>query len=667
MKTLGAIKGVGKATLEHLEALGIATPEELLFFVPSKYIDPKTPTPVLEAETGQLCLFEGEAVSATEPSRRGTKSFTVTLKDTLDPRRTTFRAVFFNQPYYRRVFSEGTVYRFLGRLAGGEALLTNPVFEAANNVRTLNGIIPVYPLKGTIGRTAFSKIVKSVLEEMRAESVGNMLTLAEDLRKIHFPNTLEEAEQGMRALACYDVATAIKIYKNTVNRGDTQRKVFYKIDNSIILDFENSLSVTPTDTQRKTFYEIFDDLASDKNMSRIVSGDVGSGKTLTAFFAAFCAARAGHQCAVMAPTEILADQHARKFAPIAEKTGIRAALLTSSTAADKAKKILQGVANGEISVIFGTQSLLSERVRYRDLTLAVIDEQHRFGVNERAELQNRGAQDVLTLTATPIPRSLALAFYDDIDVSHIERRAEAAPNIRTRIVTDTKIDDMLNYVADECKKGVQAFIVCPAIRDSEGFETLSVESFVKEHAARFNGVEYRVLHGRMSGEEKERVMNDFSKGKIKLLIATSVIEVGVDTSARIMCVLSADRFGLASLHQLRGRVGRDGAEAYCFLHVHNCSEKAIARLRILTEFADGTQIAEHDFEMRGAGDLLGTRQSGSTSTPALGLPLTPDVLRAARGLPDDLKEFVTSYFAEKFAPKVYEAFAEKVIRVTLDS
>lgn len=667
MKELGAIKGVGKATLGHLEELGITTPEELLFFIPSKYIDPKTPTPVLEAEAGQLCLFEGETVSATEPSKRGTRSFSVTLKDTLDPRRTTFKAVFFNQPYYRASFQTGRIFRFLGKTAQGEAVLTNPAFEAADNVRNLNGIIPVYPLKGLIGRSSFSKIIKCALEDMWSEGDGNIKTLAEDLRKVHFPSTLEEAEQGVRALACYDVATAIKIYKNTVKRGDTHRKVFYKIDNSIIQDYKNSLSVTPSVTQCKAFEDIAGDLTSDRNMSRIVSGDVGSGKTLTAFFAAFCAARAGHQCAVMAPTEILAEQHARKFAPIAEKTGIRAALLTSSTPADRAKEILHGVGNGDISVIFGTQSLISDRVRYRDLTLAVIDEQHRFGVNERAELQNRGAQDVLTLTATPIPRSLALAFYDDIAVSHIERRADAAFNVKTRIITDNKLDDMLSYVSEQCKNGVQAFIVCPAIRDSEGFETLSIESFVKEHAARLYGTDYRVLHGRMSGEEKERVMTDFSIGKIKLLIATSVVEVGVDTSARIMCVLSADRFGLASLHQLRGRVGRDGAEAYCFLHARSCTEKALQRLKTLVDFSDGTQIAEHDFETRGAGDLLGTHQSGTTATPALGLSLTPDVLRAAKNLDEDFKAFVTTYFADKFAPSVYSAFAEKVVRVTLDS
>lgn len=667
MKELSSVKGIGEATAEKLHTLGIDTPEQLLFFLPSKYIDLKLPMRALDAEAGQFCLFEGKVQTVTEPKGRKAKSFVVTLSDCLDEKGRTFKAVFFNQPYYRTAFSQEKTYRFLGKLQEGETTVVNPVFEPVDKIKRLDGIMTVYPLRGLIGQATFSKLVANAFKMFREEYGEKGNTLSDALRKVHFPATLKEAEQGVAALATYDVATGIKIYRNTLKRGDSERKVFYNLSKNVILGFKNSLSITPTPTQCEAFESILGDLVSDKNMSRIVSGDVGSGKTVVAFFAAFAAAKAGYQCAVMAPTEILAEQHFRKFAPIAEKNDISAALLTASLSKHEHDEVANGLADGSVKVVFGTQALLSKKIEYKNLTLAVIDEQHKFGVNERAELQNRGAQDVLTLTATPIPRSLALAFYDDISVSRIEKRADAATNIQTRIVTDAKLPDMLGYIADECRKGIQAFIVCPSIKDCEGFETLSVDSFAKEYAHIFDGIPWQIVHGRMSGEEKESVMRDFAENKTKLLVATSVIEVGVDTKARIMCVLAADRFGLASLHQLRGRVGRTGEESYCFLHMKHCTEKAATRLKTVVECTDGNKVAERDFELRGAGDILGTRQSGSTSTPALGLPLTPDVLKAAKELPEDEKAFVTDFFEHRFAPELFRDFAEKIVRVTLDS
>lgn len=667
MTTLGDVRGVGGATLAKLAELGITTPAELALRLPSKYIDLDLPVRAADAEPGQFCLLEGTVVGKTTPSKRGTKSFTVRLVDNTDKKGGGFKVTFFNQPYYHAALKEGERYRFLGKTLPGEAALVNPVFEQADKPKNLDGVFTVYPLKGILGQSSFKKLVRAALDALTADATAMPAEVLSALDSAHFPKRAAEAEEGINTLAAFDAATAISIYKKTVNRGNSVRKVFYNLPNNIILDFVSSLSVTPTPSQTQTFGDIYGDLTSGKNMSRIISGDVGSGKTLTAFFAAVCAAKAGHQCAVMAPTEILAEQHARKFRPIAEKLGVSFELLTASVPASEAARILAGLADGSIKVVFGTQSLLSKRVKYADLTLAVIDEQHKFGVNERAELQNKGAQDVLTLTATPIPRSLALAFYDDIDVSHVERRAEAAADITTKMVSDGKLGDMLRFVASECEKGRQAFIVCPCIRDSEGFETLSVNGFEKEYGEIFRSVPHAVLHGRLSGEEKERIMADFSAGKLSLLVATSVVEVGVDTSASVMCVLAADRFGLASLHQLRGRVGRDGSHAYCFLHLSHSSERAVERLKTLTECIDGAEVAERDFEMRGAGDILGTIQSGATLTPALGLPLTPAVLHKAKSLPDDVKKRVSDYFLSAFAPGLYADFTERVVRITLNS
>ena len=665
MIALTDIKGVGAATLAKFSELGIDSTAGLALFLPTRYIDLGSPVRAAETESGQFSVLEGVVVGKTAPGKRGTRSFTVRLIDATEGKGG-FKVTFFNQPYYHASFKEGERYRFLGKTQPGEATLVNPVFEPADKLKNLNGVFTVYPLRGMIGQSLFKKLIREVLDSMRRDGDCPEEVLAA-LNSAHFPASSDEAEQGIKVLASFDAATAVDIYKRTVNRGDARRKVFYNLPKDIILRFVSSLSVTPTPSQMRTFEEIYGDLTSASDMSRIVSGDVGSGKTLTAFFAAACAAAAGHQCAVMAPTEILAAQHAAKFRPVAEKLGIPFALLTASTPKKEAEETLQKLASGELSVIFGTQSLLSKRVVFRDLSLAVIDEQHKFGVNERAELQNKGARDVLTLTATPIPRSLALTFYDDIAVSRVERRSDAAPNIATKIVSDAKLSDMLRFVAERCKEGEQAFIVCPCIRDSEGYETLSLAGFEREHGEIFSDVPHAFLHGRLSGEEKENIMRDFSKGKIKLLIATSVVEVGVDTKASIMCVLAADRFGLASLHQLRGRIGRDGRASYCFLHTTSTTERACARLRAVCECADGAEVAERDFEMRGAGEILGTVQSGATLTPALGLPMTPGVLAAARSFDENERGRITTYFSSVFAPELYSAFAEKVVRVTLDS
>lgn len=666
MTSLKDVRGIGGATLIKLGELGIHTPAELALFLPSAYTDLGMPQRAADAICGEFAIFEGTVVGKTSPSKRGSRSFTVRLIDNYDPKNGGFKVTYFNQPYYHPAFEEGESYRFFGKTGEGEAALVNPVFERADNIKDLKGVFTAYPLKGMIGRGTFKKLVRSSLRLMKDENdmppeVTQALSLA------HFPENVDDARRGREALASFDIATAIRIYKSTVKRGDESRKVFYDLPKDIILRFENSLTVTPTASQSRTFSDILSDLSSKHNMSRIVSGDVGSGKTLTAFFAACCAALAGHQCAVMAPTEILAEQHVRKFAPVAEKLGITFALLTSSLSASDRRSVLTGIASGDIKAVFGTQALISSDVRFSDLTLAVIDEQHRFGVNERAELQNKGASDVITLTATPIPRSLALTFYEDISVSKVERRPDATPNITTKTVSDAKLTDMMRFIASECAKGKQAFIVCPCIRDSEGFETLSVNGFESRYGEIFRDIPHAVLHGKLSGEEKERIMSDFSAGKYSMLVATTVVEVGVDTRASLMCVLAADRFGLASLHQLRGRVGRDGSPAYCFLHVSRATDAALARLAAVTECSDGALIAERDFEMRGAGDILGTRQSGGTVTPALGFPMTPATLNAARELDNDVRERVTGFFLHTFAPEAYAEFAEKVVRVTLNS
>ena len=649
MSDISRLRGVGPAIAEKLDALGIRSARELLFFLPSGYTDLGDPVAVSDAEDGAYSLVKGSVISLTKPSPRGKRGFTVRLADCLDGRGAPFTVTYYNQPYFHSAFAGGGEFVFLAKFRSGERSLVNPVFDKADGDK-LGGVFVSYPLRGLIGRRTFIKLLREAISAERAEG----------------GEAEREAGEALTRLAALDLAAGIAVYKASVVRGDKSRHGRYDLPQDIVGEYVSLLPVTPTQSQLAAMRDIAADLSGGEKMSRVVSGDVGSGKTLVAFFAAYAAARAGRQCAVMAPTEILAAQHAAKFAALFSGK-ISSGLLTASTGAKEAQDILRGLADGTLSVAFGTQSLVSRRVNFRDLATAVIDEQHKFGVAERAELQNKGAEDVLTLTATPIPRSLALALYDDIAVSRIVKRADAVTNIATRIVTDAKLEDLIAYIASECKAGKQAFIVCPSIRDSEGFETLSAESFAGAHEDRLAGVSYAVLHGRMSADAKRERMGAFASGELSLLIATSVVEVGVDTKASIMCVLGADKFGLASLHQLRGRVGRDGSPAYCFLHMRGRGEKAARRLDVLCRETDGNKIAESDLELRGAGELLGARQSGVSATPCLSLPVTAAVINACRALPEWEGKRAAEFFAGSGASSGLAEFAEKAARITLDS
>jgi ATP-dependent DNA helicase RecG len=402
-------------------------------------------------------------------------------------------------------------------------------------------------------------------------------------------------------------------------------------------------------------------------MSRIVSGDVGSGKSAVAYFALTYSAFSNKQSAYMCPTEILATQQYNSFNSIATKMGIKCALLTSSTKSAERKALLDGLKSGQIQVVFGTHSLISKDVEYKSLSLAVIDEQHRFGVSARAELENKGAHDVLTLTATPIPRTLALTLYDDIDVSSVYKREDAKTSIKTKIISDQKLDDLIVYLSKECSSGKQAFVVCPTIKDCEGLDIYSVDKFVAEYSQKLGNLTASILHGKMSATDKKEAMEQFSLGEIDLLVATSLVEVGIDTKASIIAILNADRFGLASLHQLRGRVGRDGSEAYCFLHTKSTGATALERLFALENIDDGLMLAEKDLEMRGSGDFLGTKQKGVTTSPYFCLPSSIKVLLRAKEMAKDQNYDNLTAIMEDLFGADYSNFEEKLKSVTLNS
>lgn len=635
MLTLRDVKGVGDATIKKLHDLDIHSVFEVFSFLPRKYIDLKEPVKVMDAEPNQLCLLEGRVENVSSVTKSKTRSFFVIFSDNLANNKVFFKAMFYNMPFLHDGFEKGQEYRLLTRLTNdlGSLTVVNPTIEKIERISKLDGIYTLYPLGSVMGQNAFKNIIYSALDSLKGVHYeGSLAKVNKDLalcfEAAHRPTSLNIADRAIESLASIDLAIVLSIYRKLRNNTQKTRKVFYNFENFRILDYVSTLNFEPTDSQFQAFEDIYSDMNCDKYMSRIVSGDVGSGKTAVAFFAMYAAVKGGKQAALMVPTEILAKQHAKKFAQIASDTGIRFALLTSSLSQTERRKVLAGLKNGYYQCVIGTNSLVSDDVEYQNLALAVIDEQHRFGVNDRARLEQKGAVDVLSLTATPIPRSMALTFYEDIAISHIKKREEAETNVSTKVYDD--LHSAVDFVIDKLKRGKQAFIVCPSIVDAEGNNLMSIESFLRDFGNLFGDFSICVMHGKLKNDEKEQAMADFSSGKTQLLIATTVIEVGIDTKATEILILNADRFGLSSLHQLRGRVGRDGSEAHCLLHSSNKGERAIQRLETVEKSNDGQYLAEMDFAMRGAGDFLGVKQSGRSLTPIFSLQINAQILSNAK-------------------------------------
>lgn len=646
------IKGIGAALEKKLNNLGIYTPIDLVNFIPSQYINLEKPQSVDKLMDGAFVLVKAKILNITKSDNPRKDFFKLELQDLSSNRFTKLYVSYFNQGYYLNKFKLGGEYRFLGKIRYNffRVEMINPLVEDEENVKNLHdGIYTVYPLKGEIGQNVFKNVLKSTISKLEISEENeytcfdsetsktlDLPPLINAIKDVHYPINYENCALGRNRLAIEDTANTIGIY-HIINSKNAQnkRKVFYKIDNSIILDYKNAISFTPTPSQEKAFEEIYQDVTSIKNMRRIINGDVGSGKTLVSFFALYCAVKAKHQAAMMAPTEILAKQHTLNFDSIAKKLGIKYALLTSSTKSADAKYIKNMLKLGEIDVLFGTQSILNDEVIFNDLSLVIIDEQHKFGVSERKQLEDKCRNaDVISMSATPIPRTLFLTMYNGIDISHIDNR-NLQSNITTRIIFDNKSEDMLKYVSKECSLGKQAFIVCPSIKDSEGLEIYSAETLYSQTKTTiFATNRVGILHGKMKSEEKNKIMEEFINHNLDILISTTVIEVGIDTDASILVVMDSERFGLASLHQLRGRIGRRGQASYCFLHTKLSQSNVSERLIAMEEISDGLTLAEKDFEMRGAGDYIGLSQSGFRQTGKYPYAISVSIIKKASQLLD---------------------------------
>lgn len=609
------IKGVGPVSLEKLRYLGIDSKRDLSLFSPVQYIDLDAVSDLNVADDGDFCVILTDVVSVSKPFRKG-KLQMFRASGAVDGFKNKVKLVWYNANYISKTVTLGARLRCYGKIKkdGNTVEFINPVVEFAGvGEGELRGVKPIYALKGAIPQSTFSSMVRDCISKFRPESVlphiDGVMDLADAVVCAHTPMSIAEADAGADRIAVETLVRDISAYK--LIRKQSKRALIYEDNRKRAEEVEHSLPYSLTPTQKEAVERIYSTMLSEKPLNAMLVGDVGSGKTAVAMLASVFSVFSGYQVAIMAPTEILAVQHYNTFTKALSRFGIRTVLLTGGlTPADK-KKIKTEIANGTVDIVVGTHAVISKGTEFARLALAIIDEQHRFGVAQRTSLTDKGnAVDTLTLSATPIPRSLRLTVFGDIDVLNIERRY-SADNIKTAVVTPLKRKEMLDYIVGECENGKQAYVVAPKVYDVEGLEGSAVEKVYKELQTKYGTrVSVGLLHGKQKAQDKQKTLTDFAEGRIQILVSTTVIEVGIDVpNSSLMVIFDADRFGLATLHQLRGRIGRNGADAYCFLYTTKSGDDVV-RLTTLASETDGLRIAERDLELRGAGEWLGEGQSG---------------------------------------------------------
>lgn len=636
------IRGVGPKKAELLNGLGIRTLGDALRHFPRGYTDRSAVTELAvaahESHVTIRCVVESVRSA---PTYGGASK--APMRVTVSDGSSRAEVVFFNARFLRNAFTVGETYYFHGaiRKEGRLPTLMHPEFCRESEWQTFSSLTPVYPLTAGLTQTDLRNLTAAVVKlippqtETLPEAVVDALGLpdaASAYRGIHQPASLIEAESARRRFAfeeLYLMQLALLLIKR-----DTYRAVKKHVYGSRALlgPLFDNLPFSLTGGQETVLEEILTDMASTGLMNRLVQGDVGSGKTVLALAAVAYAALSGHQAAVMAPTELLARQHHRFFSQLLDPLGIRTVLLVSGL--KERARILAEVADGAAAVVIGTHALIQETVAFKDLSLVVTDEQHRFGVRQRSQLARKSQDhpDILYMSATPIPRTLSLILYGDVEVSYLKEMPKGREPIKTRHIKEARRADMYRFVEEELDAGRQAYVVCPLVADSEEVDALSAEAHYDAlRTGPFKERRVGLIHGRMKQQDKDQAMQRFLAGDTDILVSTTVIEVGVDVPrATVMIIEDSDRFGLAQLHQLRGRVGRGGGQSWCFLMCREPGKVARERIKTLTESTDGFYIAQKDLELRGPGEILGTRQHGLPELKAANLLTDQDLLELAR-------------------------------------
>ena len=618
------VKGVGPNRVKLLNKLNIFTLEDLITYFPREYEDRSKPKKIQDTENGEECLIEGIVTSKIREIRTYKKNMTIyklIVRDETD----SCELIWYNQSYLKNMFKIGESYKFYGRINKkiGMTEMLSPVYDLEGNNRNTGKIIPIYPLTYNLSQNTIRKIIetgielaKDKIEETLPEYIlkeYNLLGEREAIEQIHFPTELANYSKARNRIAFEELLTMQLLLLSLKNKYKNQEEGITFDGNVKMSDVINDLPFKLTKAQLRVLEEIDKDMESPKAMNRLLQGDVGSGKTIVAMIAAYKAVKSGYQMAMMAPTSILASQHMVNFEKILSKYNIKCELLLGSTSKKKKEDILERLKNGEIDIIIGTHSLLEENVVFNNLGLVVTDEQHRFGVRQRSTIASKGKNsDVLVMTATPIPRTLALILYGDLDISIIDELPPNRKKIDTYAVRKSMEERVNNFIKKQIDEGRQAYIVCPLVEESEEIEAKSVLELAEKYKNEiFKDYRVEYLHGKMRPKEKDEIMERFKNGQIDVLISTTVIEVGVDVpNSNIMVIENAERFGLAQLHQLRGRVGRGEYKSYCILKYEGNSEIIRKRMQVMQDTNDGFIISEKDLELRGSGEFFGTKQHG---------------------------------------------------------
>ena len=644
-KEIKFIKGVGPNRATLLNKLGIYNLKDLITYFPREHEDRGKAKNISELEDGEEALICAYPVGRMNEVRiRGNLTL---CKLIVRDETGSCQLTWYNQSYLKNTFKQNERYKFYGKVSKkyGKPEMQSPVYELESSNRNTGKIIPIYPLTYNLSQNTIRKIIENGLNEVQGKleetlpdyilSKYNLYDYNTAIKQIHFPDNFANFNLAKKRLVFEELFSMQLALLSLKNKYEIKKPGIEFSKDAKMSDVINILPFKPTKAQIRVLEEIDKDMESTKPMNRLLQGDVGSGKTVVALIAAYKAVKSGYQAVIMAPTAILASQHLETFNDILKDSGIRCELLISGISKKKKTEMLERLENGEIDILIGTHAVLEENVKFNKLGLVVTDEQHRFGVRQRSTIVEKGNNpDVLVMTATPIPRTLALILYGDLDISIIDELPPNRKKIETYAVTKGMEQRVNSFITKNVQEGRQCYVVCPLVEENEEIDAKSVMEIYENYKTKeFPDLRVEYLHGKMKQKEKDAIMEEFKNGNIDILISTTVIEVGVNVpNSNIMIIENAERFGLAQLHQLRGRVGRGEYQSYCILKYQGNSQIIRERMKVISSTNDGFIISEKDLELRGSGEFFGTKQHGIPEFKIANLFEDISVLKQVQGI-----------------------------------